>query len=174
MPVQLKVKTEGLRDLAGHFAKLADKDLVNIRREELRELGKQIVVQMREEAPKDTGRLQQSIGYRTDLDQHGMTLTVYVGADYAKYVQSGTRPHWVPAAALEGWAARHGINVFALQKSIATRGTSVRALDKYGTFANAFHERALAKSRDDIDVTARRIGQRVAEAVTKWVAPRVE
>lgn len=44
-------------------------------------------------------------------------------AKYALPVHEGSRPHWVGIKHIEGWARRHGINPYALQKSIAKKGT---------------------------------------------------
>lgn len=154
---------------------MGDTRILEIRREEMRQLGQSVVVVMRQEAPKDIRRMERSIAFRTDISRGGrgeIRLTVYVGAPYAKYVMSGTRPHWAPARALQGWASRHGINVYALQQSIAKRGTSVRALDRYGTYANQFHVRAFAKSQPEIDETARRIARRVVNELNAFVPGR--
>ena len=50
---------------------------------------------------------------------------VFIGSPlkYAPYVEFGTRPHWPPRAALLAWAASKGIEVFLVQRAIATRGT---------------------------------------------------
>ena len=59
----------------------------------------------RENAPVDTGRLRNSIGIKSE----GPRMRI-IGAntDYAEYVEKGTRPHFVPAQYIGGWAARHG------------------------------------------------------------------
>jgi hypothetical protein len=45
---------------------------------------------------------------------------------YAVFVERGTRPHTPPAAALQGWADRHGIPVWAVVRKIAREGTDPR------------------------------------------------
>lgn len=52
-------------------------------------------------------------------------LEVEVGptVKYAIYVHRGTKPHWVSARHLAPWAKAKGLNVYALQKSIAKKGT---------------------------------------------------
>ena len=47
-------------------------------------------------------------------------------ARYGLYVERGTRPHWPPRAPLEGWARRHGVPVFVVQRAIARKGTRAR------------------------------------------------
>lgn len=47
-------------------------------------------------------------------------------AAYGDAVETGSRPHWISAkkgSPLELWAAQKGINVYALQHSIAMKGT---------------------------------------------------
>jgi hypothetical protein len=74
----------------------------------------------------DTRRLMNSITH--EIQGRGTRLVGKVGPSvrYGLYVERGSRPHWPPRAALEGWARRHGIPVFAVQRSIARRGTRAR------------------------------------------------
>lgn len=44
-------------------------------------------------------------------------------APYAIFVHEGTRPHFPPLAAIEGWADRHGIPPYLVARSIASKGT---------------------------------------------------
>ncbi len=82
------------------------------------------------EVPVDTGTLRRSITH--DVDKKNPPTFVRIGTDldYSRHVhgdfnetKSRTRPHFPPASALEGWARRHGIPVFALQRAIGRRGT---------------------------------------------------
>jgi len=43
---------------------------------------------------------------------------------YAIFVEKDTRPHWAPRAALQGWADRHNIPVYAVLWKIAREGTT--------------------------------------------------
>lgn len=70
--------------------------------------------------PVDTGRLKNSINVR----MFGLVGVIYTNVDYSIYVEFGTRPHFPPVQALEGWAERHDISPFALALSIARRGTA--------------------------------------------------
>lgn len=77
----------------------------------------------RKNAPKDTGRLTNSIG----IDSPNNRLrSIGSNLDYAEPVEMGTRPHYPPLGALEGWAKRHGMNARALQHSIGMRGTKAQ------------------------------------------------
>lgn len=160
--ILLKVEVEQLRDLGGKFTKFSNVRIVEIRRDELRSLGKRIVKIVQDEAPADLRKLRKSVGYRTEGGKNTLTLTVYVGTKYASYVMGGTRPHWAPIAPLKGWAARHGINVYALQHTIAVKGTR----------PNQFQVRAFARSQGDINTTSGRIALRVANELNAFVPVR--
>jgi HK97 gp10 family phage protein len=84
----------------------------------------------------DTRALMNSITSQQAV--RGDTLVGKVGPSlqYGLYVETGTRPHWPPAAPLVGWARRHGIPVRMVQLAIARRGTRARpflqpAFEKY-------------------------------------------
>lgn len=74
-------------------------------------------------APVDTGRLRASITSIIRPTQAMVAPTVNYGAA----VEYGTRPHFPPPDALEGWARRHGFpsagGAFLLARSISRRGT---------------------------------------------------
>jgi len=70
--------------------------------------------------PVDTGRLKNSINVR----MFGLVGVIYTNVDYSIYVEFGTRPHFPPVQALEGWAGRHGVSAFAIALSIARKGTA--------------------------------------------------
>lgn len=61
-----------------------------------------------------TGLLRRSIIYRIEKDGDRLASVIGSGLNYAKYVEYGTRPHFVPfsiAPSLERWATSHGIDV---------------------------------------------------------------
>lgn len=68
---------------------------------------------------QDTHRLQGSITSHLE----GLTVEIGPSVAYGLPVEKGSRPHWPPRAPLEGWARRHGIPVFLVQRAIARRGT---------------------------------------------------
>lgn len=92
---------------------------------------------------QDTRRLQNSITHQQR--QEGNTLVGQVGpsAGYGLYVETGTRPHWPPAAPLVGWARRHGVSVRAVRIAIARRGTRARPFMRPAWFANVRRVEAL-------------------------------
>jgi phage gpG-like protein len=73
--------------------------------------------------PVDTGRLRASI--TTSIDPSPVPLYGLVGTNvfYGPYIEYGTRPHRPPIAVLMRWAKAHGVNVYALARTIAIRGT---------------------------------------------------
>jgi hypothetical protein len=73
--------------------------------------------------PVDLGRLQAGYVERVTSSPTTIEGVLENVVPYALYVEGGTRPHWPPIGAIRGWAERHGINPYALQRSIARRGT---------------------------------------------------
>ena len=73
----------------------------------------------------DTNELIQGIHYKIT----GLTATVQPSdkaAKYAGFVEEGTRPHFPPIKAIQGWADRHGIPAFLVARKIAREGTPPR------------------------------------------------
>ncbi len=77
----------------------------------------------REKAPVDTGRLRGSIGVESPSDRQRV---IGANTDYAEYVETGTRPHFPPPSALAGWAARHGMEPYAVARAISISGTKAQ------------------------------------------------
>ena len=69
--------------------------------------------------PVDTGYLKSSGSASPTSDG---AIAQY-DAPYASAVEYGTPPHTPPLDALEGWAQRHGIPAFLVQRAIKERGT---------------------------------------------------
>ena len=80
--------------------------------------------QARKNAPRDTGRLANSIGTNSPNTR---LRSIGPSVDYGEPVEFGTRPHYPPVGALSGWAKRHGgMDPFALQQSIGMWGTKAQ------------------------------------------------
>jgi hypothetical protein len=73
--------------------------------------------------PVDLGELRDSIGVKTSLSPKVVTSEVSTNVSYAPPVEYGSRPHTPPLQNLEGWADRHHIPAFLVQRSIAQKGT---------------------------------------------------
>ena len=163
MPFQLlNIQVSGLRDVVGRFSRF-EQPLLDIRRDELRDLGRRYVKVLREEAPKDTGKLAQGISFDTYVKPPSVDLRIVSKETYTIFVLRGTRPHGAPMSALQGWADRHGIPVFLVWRSIKLHGTSVGSLRKYGSMANRFQARAEQKMGLSVDIAARHMGQKVQQ-----------
>lgn len=73
----------------------------------------------------DLGNLANSI--IVDLIEAGMVAEVGPTAPYGHYVEHGTRPHFPPLDALEGWAKRHGFDsAWPICRAIAKRGLKAK------------------------------------------------
>lgn len=70
------------------------------------------------------GGLRGSVRYTFNVGE--LSSEIKPGVPYADPVETGSRPHWVSVRAgtpLYEWAVKKNINPFALQKSIAAKGT---------------------------------------------------
>lgn len=73
----------------------------------------------------DLGNLANSI--IVDLKEAGMIAETGPEAPYGPYVEFGTKKHFPPPDALEGWAKRHGFDsAWPICKVIAKRGLKAR------------------------------------------------
>ncbi len=80
---------------------------------------------LREMGTWDIGNLANSI--IVDRKEGGMVAEVGPEAPYGPYVEFGTKPHFPPPDALEGWAKRHGFDsAWPICKAIAKRGLKAR------------------------------------------------
>ena len=110
----------------------------------------------REEAPVGaTGQLRNRITYT--VSPFELLATIQPTQPYAEAVENGSRPHWVSAAPgsdLARWANIKGVNPYAVQHAIATRGTK----------ANPFVQRTYTALKDSVanDIVDG-LGQLVAE-----------
>jgi hypothetical protein len=77
----------------------------------------------------DTNTLIESIDYQIKQTTRGLQSEIAPGGkaqDYAAAVELGSKPHWPPISALQGWADRHGIPAFLVARKIAMEGTEPR------------------------------------------------
>lgn len=125
-------RIEGLRELKQSFAD-ADSVVAKHGRSLLRDVSIYGVKQMQKNilsvGAVDTNELIQGIHYEIKNNFNGISSTIRPNDTADKYagdVEYGTRPHWTPRDALQGWADRHGIPVFLVQRAIAMKGTKPR------------------------------------------------
>jgi HK97 gp10 family phage protein len=121
--MKIHVQVHGIPELT---RKLAPAQLAGPQRRFLDRASIALQNQARGLAPVDTGRLRNSIGREIDRGIPPRYARVGTNTFYAPFVHEGTRPHWPPIAPLRRWAKRHGVNPYALQRAIATRGTRPR------------------------------------------------
>lgn len=126
MASDLQVKIEGLDDLQKMF-KQSPKVVTKNLNTAIKQSVFTLLANARMDAPIDQGFLRNA----------GMVTSFQVlkgllqnKAPYALYVHEGTRPHWVPLAAIKGWADRHGIPPFLVQRAIARKGTKPKPFFK--------------------------------------------
>lgn len=105
----------------------------------------------------DLGELVSGIYYKTTVTPSGMETVVRPSDkadEYAIFVERGTKPHFPPIAALQGWADRHGIPAFLVARKIARDGTEPRYMwrdtlndlqQKVDSEANRFAVRLVGK-----------------------------
>ncbi len=80
---------------------------------------------LREMGTWDLGNLANSIF--VDLKDGGMAAEVGPEAPYGPYIEYGTKPHFPPPDALEGWAKRHGFDsAWPICIAISKRGLPAR------------------------------------------------
>jgi HK97 gp10 family phage protein len=115
----IKIHLEGVEEL---LRKVSDPQVVGLPlRNMIQKSAALVSRKAKEKAPVDTGRLRQSIHWRTTRD---IEAIIEPSVDYAAFVEFGTKPHWPPSGALDGWARRHGISpAFLVARAIARRGT---------------------------------------------------
>jgi hypothetical protein len=110
-------------------------------RDELDELGQRLVARMKEylrrEGKVASGELLRSLEYEVTEDKR---LLFRATADHAIFVHEGTRGHWAPPGALEGWVQTVG---FAPGLSIESRDYLARKSVAEGTEATPFIQEPL-------------------------------
>jgi hypothetical protein len=169
-----QLQATNIRDVKGRFAYMADKGAQKHARDLMRDIGRILVDELKEEAPvgehytfrgqriQPAQRLRDSFFFRTYIRGKEIQLGVYVKPKQRKklgWVIRGTHPFKRGrriirprrAKALAFWWARK-------QKSMV-----VAYVKHPGTLPNPFHERALKKARGKIDRKQRQAARRVAE-----------
>ena len=131
--------------------------------QELRNLGDFVVMMCKVELEdvKYTGALAGS--FVVEVDAPALSVRIFPTARHAVYVRKGTRPHWARIEPLKRWAAAKlgSANAgYAVQRSIAKRGTSVFQLKLRGTKQNPWPNRVVTNPsfNSALKKTAKQIG----------------
>lgn len=111
-----------------------------------------------------TGELERS--FVVETSQKNMETRVYPTAKHGLFIRTGTRPHWAPIGPLKRWAAvklKDENLAWAVQRSIATYGTSVWQERTRGEKSNPWPERVL--DRDDFQIALRRTMENIGSRI---------
>lgn len=114
----IEIEIENLAELQEKFAQspiIVGEELESA----TKKAGAGIIREEVQQAPHDSGRLQQSI----KMEYSPIEVSITPDVEYAKWVVKGTDPHTPPLGALEAWSRRHGIPAIMVQRAIAKRGT---------------------------------------------------
>lgn len=120
----MTIVIKGIDTTAANLKRI-DKQLSNMRKP-MQQATNLVTTAAQNNAPVDTGVLKRRI--LASVSHRGQTTTGVVGSDvaYAPFMELGTRPHFPPVSALQGWASRHGMNAFVVARTIARRGLKAR------------------------------------------------
>jgi HK97 gp10 family phage protein len=122
MAFDVKVKITGVDEIIKQFNK-APKVVAKHANDAIKKSVFTLLANARPNTPVDRGFLRGAAMVTTFEQLKGMLKNQ---APYAVYVHEGTQPHYVPIKAIEGWADRHGIPPWAVQKSIMRKGTKAK------------------------------------------------
>lgn len=93
-----------------------------------------------------TGHLWNSIHFSF---KNKLSVTIEPTAPYADDVEKGTPPHKIEIEEIRGWALFHGLNPYAVQKSIRRKGTKAHPYEaETATRAMHFAEKDMQQQLD--------------------------
>ncbi len=119
-PYTITVEATGVTEMLGAAAD----GLRAVELEQLTSISELVAAEMKRRAPDAFGHLRDSIGFK--VVPEALTSEIKPVAEYGDAAETGSKPHWVsvkPGTPLEQWALFRGINPYALQHSIAAKGT---------------------------------------------------
>jgi len=126
--MRIHVRVKGAEDLDRALAKMSTEDAKKIKREVYAsglDVQRKAKENLKDLKAWDTGNAANMILADRSID--GMTCKIEATAPYSIYVEEGTRPHFPPLDALEGWAKRHGFDsAWPICKVISERGLPAR------------------------------------------------
>jgi len=126
--MKIKVDVTGDKEIARALQKMSEEKARKFKGEvhaSAIDIQREAKEKLREMRAWDLGNLANSI--IVDLVSGGSVAEIGPEAPYGPYVEHGTRPHFPPPDALEGWAKRHGFDsVWPICKAIAKRGLKAR------------------------------------------------
>jgi len=112
-----------LKKTAGSISRLAQQEIKPVAEDTKKGIQRRI-----EDAPRvDRGVLLRGMRAKNRSSRARAEFVIRpgeAGDRYAIFVEKDTRPHWPPISALQGWADRHNIPVYAVAQKIAREGTT--------------------------------------------------
>lgn len=154
MNIQIKIQNldevkKGLNEAPIFFAKNIDKAIHH----SIEEVRKNVL----DYAPSGAGN---DLRLRWDTIFKPLYGALISGVKHGIFVHEGTKPHWTSIKNLADWARLRGLNVYALQRSIAKKGTKAnpflaKAVDAAENKINQFFKEAVEKSLEDIAAAAK-------------------
>jgi glycyl-tRNA synthetase beta subunit len=153
----VKINFKGLAEILGVLPRVRDKAA-----EDFAERSAFFLLsQAKRYAPVDTGRLRSDLHLAVQLKGIDSTAEVGTEVKYAPAVEFGTKPHFPPPKALEGWVRRKGISARIAGKKRKAGTTAnedtraafiiARAISKKGTQAHPFLQPAKEDLEKDMD-----------------------
>lgn len=141
------------RDLQGRFTK-AEEQLLESRRDLMRDLGKRYTEIARDEAPKRTGQFADNIRFRTFIEGNSLGFRISSPQPLGKFIVLGTKPHVIAAKNVQFLR-------FYWEKGPEGPGVYFfRSVNHPGTKPNRFHDRAYRKWRPEAESSLKMISTR--------------
>lgn len=126
--MKVTVDVIGEKELDRALKKMGEEKSIQVRREVYAsgvDVQTEAKERLKEMGSWDLGNLANTI--IVDLVEGGRFAEIGPEAPYGPYVEFGTRKHFPPLDALEGWAKRHGFDsAWPICKAIAERGLPAR------------------------------------------------
>ena len=147
------------RDLQGRFTG-ANSELLNVRRDLMRDEGRRMVSFAQEEAPERTGEFKRRIGFRSFAEADAVGFRVHMPQPLGTFIQEGTVRHRIPLGT--------GGKVLRFFWEDGPQGPGIyffKWVDHPGTAANPFMARAYKKWRPHGKQTLRKISTWYVETI---------
>lgn len=162
MPINIKISVTGVTETQAYFGRvLRDLNGPEMEKGMKRAAGivegaaKKNLVAYRSPAVGgvDTGVTRASVTSSVKSYSNGFIGVVGSPRISAAVMETGSKPHWPPLAALEGWAKRHGTTAYVVARAIARRGNVPRR------FLSKALDSSISRIIDEINNTVRNIIQ---------------
>ena len=126
--MKVTMTTAGFKELRRDLKKMTEEQVAKVRKETYAsglDIQREAKSNLKEMGTWDLGNLANTI--LVDRVDGGKAAEIGPTAPYGPYVEFGTKPHFPPPDALEGWAKRHGLDsAWPICMAIAKRGTPAR------------------------------------------------